>query len=306
MALRLAHIDSTDYYGEVLKIKGPNMGEKVHAVWNGTTRLVQSALNKPLKWKKPRVIFVCSMGDLFHEDAGVYEIRKVFEIMVQCRQHVFIVLTKRPENILPTINLFGWGLPLPPNVWLGVTAENQQTANERLPYLIKIPAAVKFVSVEPMLGPVNISMWFYSGYMEPPQDDVIDWVICGGESGPGARPMHPDWARSLRNQCRDAYIPFFFKQWGEWIPWEFDAQPPFMNSQNGRFEDGHTLKIIDGKTGDTAKNWDDGMWCIVEGFEQCLFEKVGRKTAGNLLDGEKWEQYPNQPASAGGEKEVKN
>ncbi len=282
MAGRLAHMPGAYEYSNVVS-SNPTK-------WNGKTQLVQSALDKPLRWKKPRVIFVCSMGDLFHEDTDYLTIRKVFEVMEQCPQHIFIVLTKRAQRMFHYSEVL-LQEPLP-NVWLGVTAENQQTANERLPYLIKTPAAVKLVSVEPMLGAMDISMWFCSGYDEPPQDDVVDWVICGGESGPGARPMHPDWARSLRNQCRNAKVPFFFKQWGEWIPWEFDAQPPFMNSQNGRFEDGHTLKIIDGKTGDTAKNWDDGMWCIDEGFEQCLFEKVGRKAAGNLLDGERWEQYP--------------
>lgn len=206
-------------------------------------------LDQPMRWKKPRMIFVCSMGDLFHEDVPTTFIDQVLEIIASCPQHTFIALTKRPENLEHKIygitpdnpyRLLGGGDYLP-NLWLGVTAENQQRADERIPVLLQIPAAVRFVSVEPMLGPVDLTkislgpnghgLTFYhnslngwsTGYnaethkqkvSRNDQFSRLDWVICGGESGPGARPMHPDWVRSIRDQCRDAGVAFYMKQMG--------------------------------------------------------------------------------------------
>ena len=200
-------------------------------------------LEEPLKWKKPRRVFVCSMGDLFHEQVPDEYIAKVWEVMSNASQHTFLVLTKRPQRMKDFLARLGWyihdrdGYPMEAvldeggkytlkNVWLGVTAENQQRADERIPILLQIPAAVRFVSIEPMLGPVVIP------------EEWPDWVICGGETGPGARPIHPDWVRSLRDQCQVAGTPFFFKSWGEW------AEHKVGKKKAGRLLDGRTWDEI--------------------------------------------------------------
>jgi protein gp37 len=250
-------------------------------------------LERPLKLKKPSRIFVCSMGDLFHDDVG-YSIVDIFDVMSATPQHTYILLTKRPERMRSLFRLNGPLLgsePLP-NVWLGVTAENQARADERIPILLQIPAAVRFVSVEPMLGPVDMSEWF--GLYQLSNDkwalkvgsrwkDSPDWIIVGGETGPGARPMHPDWVRSLRDQCRAARVPFLFKQWGEWRPLESaDSCPldkvgywyrgwrPFTPLYSA---DGHSFTI-------GVSPWGAHM------------ARVGRRTAGRILDGRIWDEYP--------------
>lgn len=186
-------------------------------------------LPEPLRWKKPAVVFVNSMSDLFHDDVPAGFIAEVFDVMEKAAQHTFQVLTKRPERMLD-LNL-SW----PPNVWAGVSVENQQAADERIPLLLQTPAAVRFLSCEPLLGPVDLlgvrfdshtRMDVLSGRGVTTRSGVIaqsipnafceriDWVIVGGESGPEARPMHPDWVRSIRDECEIAGVPFFFKQWG--------------------------------------------------------------------------------------------
>jgi len=158
----------------------------------------EKTLSLPYKWKKPRIIFVNSMSDLFHEEVPVAFIQKVFHVMKQAQQHVFQVLTKRSENL----KWLSKSLPWPDNVWMGVTVENNRHLN-RIEDLRKIPSRIKFISFEPLLGPVlDINL------------TDIDWVIAGGESGPGARPMSPVWVEDIRDQCMAAKIPFFFKQWG--------------------------------------------------------------------------------------------
>ena len=197
-------------------------------------------LNEPLKWKKPSRIFVCSMGDLFHEHVKTEWIDKVFLEMVSNSRHKFLVLTKRPQRLLDyvsgeirihTTGFGGFGGPYfikqkgPwngkhfDNIWLGVTCENQQRADERIPILLQIPAAVRFVSLEPMLGPIDLSRYLPEPADAIPfrlHDDVLQWSIVGGETGPGARPMHPDWVRSVRDQCQEAGVPFFFKRHGDY------------------------------------------------------------------------------------------
>jgi protein gp37 len=229
------------------------------------------------------------MGDLFHEDVSYAYIDMVFIVMSICPQHRFMVLTKRPERMLAYAKSvmsrdidIQWPLP---NVWLGVTAENQEMADKRIPTLLQIPAAVRFVSVEPMLGPVDLSSipgFHYPGCTTHDAlngrlihhdddykwtvDEKLDWVICGGESAPKARPMHPDWVRSLRDQCQEADVPFFFKQWGEWGKAEIDA------------------KVIGGAKGQINLEPQDivGIWMF----------KVGKKAAGRLLDGRTWDEIP--------------
>lgn len=210
--------------------------------FNGQIRLNHEFLDKPLRIRKPTAWAV--WNDLFHEDVPEEFFRQAYEVMRRCPQHIFILLTKRPSIMAQAFGGYKtWPLP---NVWLGVTAENQQTADERIPILLQIPAAVRFVSVEPMLGPVNLECVQFDKYthmnvlegcgtsLRSPCQAIpnatcekLNWVICGGESGPGARPMHPEWVRSLRDQCKEARVPFFFKQWGEWFPrdqWEHNPE----------------------------------------------------------------------------------
>ena len=156
------------------------------------------ALEMPLRWRKPRMIFVNSMSDLFHEQVPLRFIRKVFRVMRDARWHVFQVLTKRSARLAELAPHFVW----PPNVWMGVSIESRDYAY-RIDDLRRTGAAVKFLSLEPLLGP-----------MRGLDLCGIDWVIVGGESGPGARPMHPKWVLDIRDQCARAGVPFFFKQWG--------------------------------------------------------------------------------------------
>jgi protein gp37 len=158
----------------------------------------EDALTLPLGWKKPSMIFVSSMSDLFHENVPLTFIKKVFFIMKQADWHTYQLLTKRSTRLVELSNQINW----PSNVWMGVSIENADFTY-RIENLISTGAAVKFLSLEPLLGPIpdlNLT--------------EIDWVIVGGESGPGARPMNPEWVIEIRNQCTKANIPFFFKQWG--------------------------------------------------------------------------------------------
>ena len=154
-------------------------------------------LNQPLRWTKPRTIFVNSMSDLFHEDVPDHYIHEVFEVMQTASQHRYQVLTKRAERLAQLAP----ALPWPDHIWMGVSVENQRWTSRVAP-LRGTPAAIKFLSCEPLLGPLKLDL------------NGIDWVIAGGESGPGARPMHPDWVRAVRDQCTESGTPFFFKQWG--------------------------------------------------------------------------------------------
>jgi len=157
-------------------------------------------LKVPLRWHSPRVIFVNSMSDLFHEDVPTPFIRRVFSIMNQCPQHTFQVLTKRSHRLVELSEELHWTH----NIWLGVTVENKDVTH-RIEDLRQSPARVKFLSCEPLIGPINeLNL------------QGIDWVIVGGESGPNARPMAREWAISIRDQCIETNVPYFFKQWGGW------------------------------------------------------------------------------------------
>ena len=249
-------------------------------------------LKQPFTWKKPRHIFVVSMGDLFHNDVDPVWIFRVFNIIGSCslQKHIFLLLTKRPETMKAAIEAyckivreFRQNSNMNPdfefydNVWLGVTAENQQRADECLPILLQIPAAKHFVSIEPMLGPVDLHIrdtqadiiWrrTHGGSY---QREFLDWVILGGESGPGARPMHPDWARSVRDQCQEARVPFFFKQWGEWKPCESYGEAVYSTGR----------KHCDSKSTDDLTDW------------SFIMNKVGKKAAGRLLEGQEWNERP--------------
>lgn len=179
-------------------------------------------LQQPLAWKKPSRIFVNSMSDIFHEKVPFKFIEEVFEVMRQCKQHTFLVLTKRLrrgmlflDKTLRSDTFKYWPFP---NVWIGVTAENQKTADERIPLLLRIPAAVRFISIEPMLEPINLQYSCFNGADTFGRMEGIGWIVLGGESGPRARPMRLEWASSIRDQCRHAKIPFFMKQINKKIP----------------------------------------------------------------------------------------
>jgi protein gp37 len=275
--------------------------------WNGQIMFVEEHLLDPLKWLKPRRIFVNSMSDLFHPGVTDEMLDRIFAVMALSPRHTFQVLTKRPERMQayiesrrrstststnaslamamwellrrdgkhPSSSLpegFRWPLP---NVWLGVSDEGNQ--HLRLDILRQTPAAVRFVSFEPLIfnpGAVDLT--------------GIDWAICGGESGPGARPMHPDWARGLRDQCVAAGVPFFFKQWGEW------------KGGDQHLSAGHGIKP--GSVGPERVRWlqTDGRSapCVSSpvGFElgpNNLVTRVGKKATGHLLDGVEWHQFPS-------------
>lgn len=224
------------------------------AKWTGVVRLVPEHLADPLRWRKPRRVFVNSMSDLFHESLSDSEIDQVFGVMAACRHlgrdatsgHTFQILTKRPGRMRKYLGLgrrdqwARWAVhyggkydpdrlydsilaakgPLP-NVWLGVSAEDQATADERIPLLLETPAAVRFVSYEPALGPVDFTPWLSERFGsadglcggETWSRSRLDWIIAGSESGPGARPAELEWFRSVRDQCAAAGVAFFFKQW---------------------------------------------------------------------------------------------
>lgn len=172
-------------------------------------------LEVPFRWKKPRRVFVNSMGDLFHENVPFSFIASVFNVIEANHQHIFILLTKRPARMLEFTKGFGnlrllWPLP---NVWLGVSVENQETADERLPLLFDCRATRRIVSCEPLLCEIDMSVSSENAAMCCPIcTPRLDWIICGAETGPGKRTMNLDWARSLRDQCLATGVPFFFKK----------------------------------------------------------------------------------------------
>jgi protein gp37 len=282
----------------------------------------EKMLTQPLRWRRARQIFVCSMTDLFGEFVTDEMIDRVFAVMALAPQHTFQVLTKRSARMRdyvgairehyrarpydlyrhfgsPTwpgltadqvngIDSVEWPLP---NVWLGVSVEDQQRADERIPDLLATPAAIRWLSCEPLLGPVDLNhvktfegpiegggyeaAWEsalngkrFSDWGGPDGNggDVdgcskLDWIVAGGESGPGARPMHPDWARSLRDQCQAAGVPFFFKQHGDWL----------LASEDDRTSGAATTVLAFGEN--------------VVAFDGAIGARVGKKRAGRLLDG---------------------
>jgi protein gp37 len=197
-------------------------------------KLWHDRLNLPLAWEKPKMIFVNSMSDLFHEDIPDDFIAKVFAVMSQAKHHIFQVLTKRSERML------GWALKhfysdtsrkdgrriWPQNVWLGVSVENQ-SYTWRIEHIQRTPATIKFLSIEPLLSSISLDAALF---------EAIQWVIVGGESGPRARPMKPEWVYEIRNQCKKYCVPFFFKQWGT-----FDSSGERVGKKAaGRILDGRT------------------------------------------------------------------
>ena len=208
----------------------------------------------PHRWKTPRVIFVNSMSDLFHQDVPDEFIADVFHVMADTPRHTYQVLTKRSQRLAKLASKLQW----PDNVWMGVSVETHRygfRAND----LRKVPAAVRFISAEPLLGP--LSTLDLSG---------IDWLIAGGESGPGARPMHPSWVRDLREECLEHETSFFFKQWGAWAPADDQGAVPIA---------------IDGTR--LAE-----MPAVPVPGPPVSMRRVGKRTAGRMLDGRTWDEMP--------------
>lgn len=334
------------------------------------------ALYEPIKWKKPRKVFVCSMGDLFHEKVNFHDIDLIVSLVALLPQHQFLFLTKRPmrmkeyfagerdegitsgyiqeitrasggrgdkqfryfpgiwQRIEPPKT---WQWPLP-NLWLGVTVCNQAEADEKIPVLLDTPAAGRFVSVEPMLGPVDFRQWlvkdrFYTakcprcGWIgssehcgssdywsqdgcECPKcctecddfsdDRKLDWMICGGETGPDARPLHLDWVRSLRGQCQESDTPFFFKQWGEYGPTAeniqtgdsvfrmFDSESHWVNKASSWMRPGDVCIDAIGKICRNGGDFGKASYPVV------IVRRVGKKNSGCLLDGKEFKEFPER------------
>lgn len=345
MAARLERMGVAHYAG----LTQPS---KAGPVWTGEFRAAPNhVLTEPLRRKKPATYFVNSMSDLFGEGVPDALIDQVFAIMALCPQHTLQVLTKRSGRMRAFLNdpaarrriaraavdlfldghfqpdqpcafepvqdegvkdftLYDWPLP---NVWLGVSAEDQARADERIPDLLATPAAVRFVSLEPLLGPIDLTRvqaprftpedaemdWRFDalaigdtyefqdslGVWEsgdgPYREHRLDQVIVGGESGPKARPIHPDWVRSLRDQCVADGVPFFFKQWGCWTPGENAG--PITGPQTGarRFDDRWVFEEFTQRGAEELTAYDEpDVW------------RVGKKAAGRLLDGRTWDQRP--------------
>lgn len=212
-----------DGYDRALQIVTPGFGVRVHP----------DKLDEPLQRKQPTMYFVNSMSDLFHEEVPNDFIARTFDVMGAATQHTFQVLTKRPRRMSLVVAQYYDRVERSPfpNVWLGTSVENQRWANQRIPLLLETPAAVRFLSCEPLLGPMDISdhlerfapsaVDYGRGFNRTRVGSLvraIDWVIVGGESGQQARPMRPEWATGLRDQCEAAGVAFFFKQWGGRTP----------------------------------------------------------------------------------------
>lgn len=347
-------------YAEIMAGRFSDPGQWGHGIaertgsgyrWTGGVDLMEDRLLLPLRWHRPRRIFVASIGDPFHPAVPDEWIDQIFAVMALCPQHIFQVLTKRPERMREYFDARRDGdpwsaaadriadlrglkdhpaVPEPDdfplrNVWLGVSVEDQTAADERIPHLLATPAAVRFLSCEPLLGPVDLAdhltpRWWGScpcGIGPTEQGTIVDrngvercpacnyalggapepllhWVIVGGESGPGARPMHPDWARSLRDQCALAGVPFHFKQFGEFR--EFDGDNPVEEYvTDAGFSDAPSPRDL-GAIRPVFVGGDGGVYHALAdapvGIPVRLMERVGKKRAGRLLDGAEHDGMP--------------
>lgn len=272
------------------------------------TRVRTSAANwrKPVQWNKQAKaegaryrVFCASLADVFEDHIDWVQPRLDLLRMIEQTPHLdWLLLTKRPENVVQLIeqaqeeagafpHARGW-LARFSNVWIGTSVENQEAADKRIPHLLQIPAAVRFLSCEPLLGPADLTEYLpeecldCDDYMRLHReegamihdDPQIHWVIAGGESGPHARPMHPEWARSLRDQCQAAGVPFLFKQWGEWLPI------------------GQDINHIIGMGQNQGKYRSSDAWRHLSDHNDAA--KVGKHNAGRLLDGVEWNQFPDE------------
>jgi len=293
-------------YAEVMHKRLTGMGQpKYQQPFLGNVSYWPDELARPFSWRDPRTIFINSMADIFHDDVPVIAIAEIYAMMFLTPRHTHIVLTKRAERAFRVLTSHEFFLeycravnrlhdkyisrlsealyfedeletlwPLP-NVEQGVSVENQEYGDDRVYWLIRTPAITRFISYEPALGPFDICQSirvfqfkenhsFYTTYF----GDKIHWVICGGESGHNARPMHPDWARSLRDQCKAAGVPFFFKQWGEW---GFNDQLHHADIETVKiFYDAEQHEFADGT----------------------IVHRVRKSKSGNFLDGVQHLEFP--------------
>jgi protein gp37 len=242
------------------------VGEKIWGAKTERRFFSEKHWKEPLKWnadaeseKVRRRVFCASMADVFESRIELDEWRSKLWVLIDSTPWLdWLLLTKRPQNVLKRVP---WTNDWPTNVWIGTTVEDQVRANERLPVLLQLPARRRFLSCEPLLGPVDLTAWTS---LRPKKLYSIDWVIAGGESGANARAMLPGWARQLRDQCQKSGIPFHFKQWGHWTP----VSAPTKGKPTIR------------------KFWDE-----VIGVE-IFMEAKGKKIAGRRLDGTTWDELP--------------
>lgn len=267
-------------------------------VWTGEVRFNEQWLDQPLRWKARRMVFPIAHGDLFHENVPVEWIDKVFAVAARARWHTYQFLTKRSQRMLDYIidpktharilaaagripgcamEAMQWPLP---HVWLGVSAGDQPRFDRRVPPLISMPWPLRWLSLEPLIGAIDACYELSAG---------INWVVVGGESGPRARPMHPDWARSLRDQCVAARVPYFFKQHGAWLEVDgdkptrtIDSEHPVYVDERDRCDgfislDGHFIRSMNDSREDVAYRG---------------LVRVGKKAAGRVLDGREWNEFP--------------
>ncbi len=304
-----------------LQFDGPGIGATL------PVQLHPDRFTQLLRWRKGRRVFIDSMGDLFHADVPDKHIAATFAAMAATPQHTYQLLTKRParmRNMLDdqgfqsmvidewdalreeypnhAADRVGWDWWPLPHIWIGVSVENQRWADIRIPQLLDTPAAVRWISAEPLLGPVDLGAWM-SGECTcdpliplPPVAGVhldgcprlrrsgLNWVVAGGETGPGARPMHPDWARSLRDQCCRGDVPFLFKQWGDW---GYQERPDWPVGDVWSQPDRHCW--VHRATGETKPF---GEFAGADCRDYALMHRVGKKAAGRDLDRRTWDEYP--------------
>jgi protein gp37 len=247
------------------------MGQKVWGSKAPRRFFRDSHWEEPLAWNEQaheigvrERVFCASMADVFEKRSELDAQREKLWILIEATPNLdWLLLTKRPQNIGKMVP---WTEIWPANVWLGTTVENQELAENRIPFLLSLPAAVRFLSCEPLLGPIDLSRW--TGRSNA---FSIDWVIAGGESGPKARPMHPDWASDLLRQCQRSAIAFHFKQWGHWIPAEM------LDDWNGK-------RVAMEEVGTKHR---------------VKMAAVGKKHAGRILEGSTWDGLPNRKGLVG-------
>jgi len=275
MSVRIANMGGADRYAHATN------GDLSSPQWSGTITSDLEAMRRIFRGlraaRKPRRVFLNSMTDTFHADVPEEVLDELAaELRTVPDKHVVMLLTKRPARMLAWQRKhFPEGLPQ--TVWAGTTAEDQKRADERIPLLLQIKGPVRFLSMEPMVGPVTLIPSALGGYPSSdewsrrgshlPEDQRIDWVIVGGESGRGARPMHPDWVRQLRDECQAAGVPLHFKQWGEWLPKRQMSATTLGDLPDRVYTN---RQIIDG--------------------DQVF--RVGKKEAGRQLDGRTWDEVP--------------
>ncbi len=313
--------------------------------WTGQVNLLPGRLKEPLAWRKPKRIFVNSQSDLFHKDVPAEYIAKVFAVMLAVPHHTFQVLTKRHARMRSVLSdpwfwsevavelgaLWKTSPPkpmmfVPPWIWIGVSVENQQWADTRVPALLETPAAVRWISAEPLLGPVRLRPEWLT---QPPvpghcvdadgqrwHDGCqhcgrIEWLVAGGETGPGARPLHPEWLRSLRDECVQAGGLFFVKQHGDYLAVPVLDHPDMFGGRAYKHPDGGYSSPSIREVGPTGTMRTATMRLLEPGERtkrtvmldrDTIALRVGKKRAGRELDGRTWDQYPpdwrrGQPAA---------